>query len=161
MHGIQNFSLVRIPNWGNCIPPDPVASLHKGEESDKMECKNEDKIYEKAISEDLTDIAYQKAQKEQSIHQKTLETFRKYWNKYHGSVSIENALMPNTTITRNEWRNAGQRIHTTTKQTWELKDHCKYCTDFLIERPEADAEDPCQKCGIHQAILNEQEGFNQ
>lgn len=90
------------------------------------------------------------------IHQTALKTFHEYWNKYHGSVSIENALMPNTTITKNEWRQAGDKLRKQQeriKTKWELRDHCKYCAN---EDPES-----CDKCGILQALQDEREGFNQ
>jgi len=47
-----------------------------------------------------------------------------------------------------------------TRNTWELSDHCKYCTDFLIERPEADADDPCVRCGIRDALQEEKTDFS-
>jgi Tfp pilus assembly major pilin PilA len=52
------------------------------------------------------------------------------------------------------------------RKTWELSDYCKYCTDFLIERPEPIVNwkerigittDPCVKCGIRDTLQEERE----
>lgn len=80
---------------------------------------------------------------------------------------IENPTMPQMPhITRHEWRQLGklQKAERTGK-TWQIEDYCRYCTNFLIELPEAIANwkertgrttDPCVKCGIRDTIREEQ-----
>jgi len=76
----------------------------------------------------------------------------------HEIYGIENPTMPNMHLTRHEWRQLGkhQRAKRTGRQ-WQIEDYCKYCTDFLIERPQEEAEDPCVQCGIRDALQEERE----
>jgi hypothetical protein len=65
--------------------------------------------------------------------------------------------MPNMQhLTKQEWYKLGhyQRAKKVGQQ-WQIEDYCKYCTDFLIERPQEDAEDPCVQCGIRDQLQNE------
>jgi hypothetical protein len=46
------------------------------------------------------------------------------------------------------------------KHEWELSDYCKYCTDFLIKRGDGQDDFPCVKCGIRDAIRENNEIFS-
>jgi hypothetical protein len=74
------------------------------------------------------------------------------------TYNIQNATMPNTRITREEWRTLGkhQRCKATGRQ-WQIEDYCRYCPDFLIERSSEEAEDPCVQCGIRDTLREELE----
>jgi hypothetical protein len=77
------------------------------------------------------------------------------------TYGISNALMPNMKhITVEQWREMGkhQRCKPHGKQ-WQLEDYCKYCTDFLIERPNEEDDDPCVQCGIRDTLQEEQRQY--
>jgi hypothetical protein len=98
---------------------------------------------------------------------KTVNTWlKKYLKEPHWLDNWDSQLdRPKRLIVRDRHGNAVAREATVklrrTRKTWGITDYCKYCTDFLTERPEADAEDPCIKCGIRDTIREEQEQYTE
>jgi hypothetical protein len=92
--------------------------------------------------------------------------YRKYQKEPHWLDNWDSQLdRPKRLIVRDRHGNAVAREATVklrrTRKTWGLPDYCKYCTDFLTERTDEDAEDPCIKCGIRDTIREEQEQYTE